>query len=86
MRSPPPISDDELAALFTFLNRPNPTECTHSHAETIEFLTSRNLPVAETLDWLRVNGGFCDCEIIYNVADAWGEQVGWHAAQDDDGP
>jgi hypothetical protein len=34
MRSHPPISDEELAALFTFVGRPNPPECTHTHSET----------------------------------------------------
>ena len=77
----PPISDDDVAALFTYLNRPDPPPCEHSHAETTAFLQSRGLPIAETLEWLRSNGGFCDCEVIYNVADKWGERVGWRSEE-----
>jgi len=73
----PPISYEDLGRLFEALDQPNPPDCTHTLAETEAFLKSHNLPVALTLDWLRANGGFCDCEVIMNVAAKWGENVGW---------
>ncbi len=73
----PPISYDDLKALFEYLGRPNPPPCDHTHKECVGFLRERKLPVDKTLDWLRANGGFCDCEVIFNVTDKWGEKVGW---------
>jgi hypothetical protein len=79
----PPIPYDDLAALFACLNRPDPRRCTNTLAETTEFLLSRRLPVERTLRWLRANGGYCDCEVILNVTDKWGQRVGWKAEGED---
>jgi hypothetical protein len=73
----PPISSEELRALFDWLDRPNPPPCDHSLRETRQFLESRQLPVEPTLAWLKEYGGFCDCEVIFNVTDKWGERIGW---------
>ena len=35
----PPISHDELKALFDYLNRRNPPKCDHSRKECVELLT-----------------------------------------------
>jgi hypothetical protein len=74
----PPISYDDLKALFEYLDRPNPPACDHSHKECLEFLNGRKLPVDATLAWLKANGGFCDCEVIFNVTNEWGEKVGFN--------
>jgi hypothetical protein len=74
----PPLSYADLKALFEYLGRPKPPPCDHTHRECIEFLRARKLPVEATLAWLRTNGGFCDCEVIINVTDEWGEKVGWN--------
>ncbi|MCE9529639.1 MAG: DUF2695 domain-containing protein [Planctomycetes bacterium] len=74
----PPISHDDLRALFEYLDRPNPSPCDHTHKECVEFLRGRQLPVGKTLGWLKANGGHCDCEVIFNVTDEWGEKVGWN--------
>ena len=79
----PPISHADLRSLFTFLDRLDPPPCQHDHRETIQFLKSRNLPIESTLAWLRANGGFCDCEVIYNVTEKWGDAVGWVPADDE---
>ena len=80
----PPISYENLRALFDYLNRPDPPPCTHTHKETIEFLKARDLPVEPTTAWLRANGGFCDCEVIFNVADKWRDEIGWNPPPEDD--
>ncbi|HTE20788.1 MAG TPA: DUF2695 domain-containing protein [Armatimonadota bacterium] len=73
----PPIPYPDLRDLFVLLDRPNPRPCSHTHRETVRFLQERQLLVEPTLDWLRANGGHCDCEIIYNVSEEWGGKVGW---------
>jgi hypothetical protein len=71
-----PISNDQLKALFDYLDQPNPMPCTHTFKETTEFLISNHLPVKETLHWLGENGAGCDCEVIFNTDAEWGETVG----------
>lgn len=78
----PPISHAELKALFEWLDRPNPPPCDHSFRETVQFLNERQLPVEPTLEWLQSNGGYCDCEIIFNVTDEWADIVGWEPTQE----
>jgi hypothetical protein len=73
----PPISHADLKSLFEFLDRTDPEPCTHTHKETIEFLKEHDLPVDPTVAWLKAHGGHCDCEIIYNVTDEWGDKIGW---------
>jgi len=79
----PPISYDDLKALFEWLDRPNPPPCDHSHKETEQFLRKHGLPIGQTLDWLKANGGFCDCEVIFNVTDKWGDKVGWEPEEEE---
>lgn len=67
----PPISYRDLKALFEYLGRPNPPSCDHTHKESEEFLRRRTLSVEKTLAWLKSHGGYCDCEVIFNVTDEW---------------
>ena len=81
MTSFPPIPDDDVAALFTYLNRPNPSPCTHSYAQTVDFLRSRSLPIDETIEWLRVVCEYVDAlgadaaDIIRSVVKGTGKEV-----------
>src|SRR5262245_41799679 len=79
---PPPISKDDLLALFEYLNRTNPPPCTHTFSETTAFLRDHSLPVESTTVWLTQNGAFCDCEVIYNTADKWGDWAGFAPTDD----
>ena len=71
-----PISKENLKELFDFLDRPNPSACDHTLKETIEFLNKRGLDKNLIIPWLNEHGGYCDCEVIYNVDEKWGEFVG----------
>ena len=71
-----PMPHQDLRDLFDYLDRPNARQCDHTFCETVEFLQKRNLNVDSIVAWLRENGGFCDCEVIYNVDDKFGEIVG----------
>jgi len=44
-------------------------ECDHSNKLTTDYLKSKNVDMYKILDWLRENGGYCDCEILYNIED-----------------
>ncbi len=76
-----PLSKQDLRGLFDFLKRKNVPPCDHTLEETIRFLRERNLPADKILPWLRQQGGFrqqggyCDCEVIYNVEDKFRDLV-----------
>jgi hypothetical protein len=69
------ISHDDLRNLFNDLDRGG-VECDHTLRETIAFLQQHGLDVERVVDWLHEYGGFCDCEVIYNVDEKFGEIVG----------
>ncbi len=71
-----PLSHEDLRALFDHLEREGALQCDHTLRETTKFLRQRRLDVERIVPWLREHGGYCDCEVIYNVADKFGEIVG----------
>lgn len=71
-----PIPQKDLRDLFDFLDRENAPACDHTLKETREFLTSRGHDPEKIIPWLQEYGGYCDCEVIYNVDDKFGEIVG----------
>ncbi|KZN39327.1 hypothetical protein N480_00430 [Pseudoalteromonas luteoviolacea S2607] len=73
-----PLSIELLKELLSFLNRENDPNCDHTLRETTDFLISRNLNPDKIIPWLNEHGGFCDCEVIFNVYDDVGDIVGWH--------
>lgn len=70
---PMPLVD--LRALFDYLDRDDAPECDHTLRDTIGFLQGRGLDVDRIAVWLREHGGYCDCEVIYNVDDKFGRFV-----------
>ena len=71
-----PIPHADLRALFDFLDREDAPPCDHTLRETILFLQERKLDVERVVRWLHQYGGYCDCEVIFNVDDTFGEIVG----------
>ena len=71
-----PMSHQDLRDLFDYLDRPNPPPCDHTFRETLEFIKKRGLDAERIIPWLREYGGYCDCEVIFNVDDKFGEIVG----------
>jgi hypothetical protein len=71
-----PMPHDDLRALFDFLDREGAPPCDHTLRETLAFLSKRGLDAERVVPWLREYGGFCDCEVIYNVDEKFGEIVG----------
>jgi len=71
-----PMPHQDLRGLFDHLDREGAPPCDHTLRETIEFLQKRALDVERVVPWLREYGGYCDCEVICNVDDKFGEIVG----------
>jgi Protein of unknown function (DUF2695) len=67
-----PISRKDLSALFGFLDeRLGKEPCQHNLKYTLDFLAKRRLSEDEIVRWLGEYGGFCDCEVLANVAEHW---------------
>ena len=63
-----PLTRTEFRALCEWVEaRLKQEGCDHSFRYTEAFLLNRGLPVRDILDWLRKEGGYCDCEVIANV-------------------
>ena len=86
MNENPPISHEDLRSLFEHLEQVSGTgyECDHTFALTREFLQKKKLPVEPMLQWLGENGAGCDCEVMFNTEQEWGEVVGYEPLDDDD--
>jgi hypothetical protein len=66
-----PLARDDLAALFDHLDEALSAGCDHSLRFTRQFLIAHSLSEAVILPWLGEHGGYCDCEVLANVEDAW---------------
>jgi hypothetical protein len=79
-----PVSPADLRALFERLDEVSATgyECDHTFALPRRFLTERDLPVDTMVQWLGENGAGCDCEVMFNVEQQWGERVGFVAKEE----
>jgi hypothetical protein len=71
-----PIPHSDLKELFDFLDRENAPPCDHTLLETMQFLERKKISPERVVPWLREHGGYCDCEVIYNVDDKFGSIVG----------
>lgn len=71
-----PISLLDLGDLFDFLDEHLTTcGCNHTLDATRRFLGNRNLDHEKIVPWLATSGGYCDCEVLANVEDAWNEEI-----------
>lgn len=64
-----PASRELFQALFDYLDDvAQEKDCDHSLRVTREFLSKRGVGNTEVvIKWLNDNGGYCDCEVLYNV-------------------
>jgi hypothetical protein len=75
LRDSIPMPRSDLRALFDFLDRDAAPPCDHTLRETISFLRQRNLEIERVVPWLQNHGGYCDCEVVYNVEEKFQDIV-----------
>ncbi|MEO6906992.1 MAG: DUF2695 domain-containing protein [Abditibacteriaceae bacterium] len=68
-----PISKANLTELFDYLDSALEAGCDHSLRFTLAFLQAQELPSTAIIPWLGEYGGHCDCEVLANVEDHWGQ-------------
>lgn len=71
-----PLPNDKMQKLFDMLDVEFPRQgCNRTLRLTRSWLMAENLPVDQVLDWLRENGGHCDCEALANSEQAWRDAI-----------
>ncbi len=69
-----PISHEQLDMLCDYVeDELKDRECDHTLRAADEFCRLEGLPAEAMLSWLRKHGGYCDCEVLLNVASRWSE-------------
>ncbi len=73
-----PANPSDIRDLFEFLDHEQ--TCDNQLTRTLQFLEQRKLPKDAFMAWLNENGRFCDCEVLFNVEEAWEEMMEeqWH--------
>ena len=65
-----PVSVDVLKDLFDWLDKTAEKQvCDNTLSQTLIFLEKNDLKKDELIDWLKERGGYCDCEVLANVAE-----------------
>ena len=70
-----PVSREIFKKLFDFLDEKlEEHDCDDSLNLTNKFLETNHIEnIEEVENWLKENGGFCDCEVLYNVEEKFEE-------------
>lgn len=67
-----PLADEDLEELFTHVSESvEQAGCDHSLRATQKWIANRQVDHDAVIKWLETNGGYCDCEVVANVADHW---------------
>lgn len=67
-----PMPDEQMHDLFVFVEeRLSVAACDHSLRRTASWLDTRDVDADRVLAWLEDNGGYCDCEVVFNAREAW---------------
>ena len=75
LRDSIPMPCADLRDLFALLDREDAPTCDHTLRETTLFLQQHNLDIEKIVPWLQSHGGYCDCEVIYNVQDKFQDLI-----------
>jgi len=68
-----PITKQQLKGLFDHLDGALIEGCDHTLRFTETYLRSQGLFEVTIFPWLKEYGGYCDCEVLANVEEHWGE-------------
>jgi hypothetical protein len=52
------------------------SECNHSLQHAMRFMMENRLDFPKLTGWLNENGGYCDCEVLKQIAPKWRARFG----------
>ena len=65
-----PVDPEIIVELFNYLDKELEAQgCEHDYSITKAFLASKQIQNEGIFEWFRENGGYCDCEILFNIED-----------------
>lgn len=67
------MSMSQLTELFDHLDVALAEGCDHTLRFTVAYLRSHGLSEDLIIPWLQEYGGYCDCEVLANVEERWGQ-------------
>lgn len=70
-----PTSQKDLQDLLNHISEIE-EPCDNTLKDSVAFIRKRNMPEDETIAWLNEHGGYCDCEVTFNVLDKWEQMIG----------
>ncbi len=72
-----PTSRENFEALFNYLDEKlTENHCDKTLKYSVEFFQSLKLDNIETItEWLGENSGYCDCEVLTNVEEKFGDDA-----------
>jgi uncharacterized protein DUF2695 len=71
-----PLPNHLLRSLFDTLETELPVSgCDDTLKIVRGWLQERRIPEDSVVEWLRENGGFCDCEALANAEQAWEDAI-----------
>ncbi len=63
-----PIDENLMNQLFDYIdNELSEKDCDHNFQITNKFFKNLKMKSDKTIEWLKNNGAYCDCEILLNV-------------------
>jgi len=69
-----PASKVQFDSLFDYLEmKLERTECDHTSRFTMQYLMQKMMDFGKVSGWLSLNGGYCDCKIVEEIAVPWRE-------------
>ncbi len=71
-----PASQEVFQELFDYLDSKFDDQgCNHTNVLTVKFLNDHDLSPEPIINWLKDQGGYCDCEILANVEDKFHDGI-----------
>ena len=69
-----PATNEIIGEFFDMLDHElSQQTCDHSLRLSTQWLNENGINIEPFLQWLRDNGGYCDCEALGNVEEHWRE-------------
>ena len=72
-----PAGQETISAMLDFIeDELYGTDCNHSLQHAMRFMMEQRLDFPKITSWLAENGGYCDCEVMKQIAPKWREKFG----------
>lgn len=72
-----PARQETISELLNYLeDELYDSECNHSLRHSMKFMMDHGLEFPKITSWLTINGGYCDCKVMEQIAPIWRAKFG----------